>query len=392
MDWGYKEIEINGLECLKDHQWLGRLSRADRELIDDGSVFEKRFRLQWNHLERVALVRLREECGLIDTHIQFLGSIGALQGTAVGALFRVSSLVNRLLNIAAVVLGMMLFVLGSLFLMSAVPTWHSLLQFVFMMSAMLLAIGFVFQSFRPWVIFHRCEKYRKSYVVDLCNMPIERAENFATHRSESEITTSSPLPVVDARQNAKRGLVLRFLREELWSTASVLGEVIGIRARQAVHRSLQQLENAGLLRRHTYTIFGHPLTIWGITAHGQACAFDPATEEPVSAYFEPSRVSGLTIAHAVALQKLRVAAERAGWKDWKNGDRLGAVRDGKRPDAIAVSPEGIRTAIECERTMKTTKRYEVILAHYLQSLRRGQLARVVWLCPDADKCCSTLCS
>ena len=81
---------------------------------------------------------------------------------------------------------------------------------------------------------------------------------------------------------------------------------------------------------------------------------------------------------------LRIVAERAGWKEWKNGDRLGAVHDGKRPDAIAVSPDGIRTAIDCERTMKTTKRYEVILAHYLQSLRRGELARVVWLCPDAD--------
>src|SRR6185312_6901653 len=161
--------------------------------------------------------------------------------------------------------------------------------------------------------------------------------------------------------------------EELWSTARVLGEVMGLRARQAVHRSLQQLKDAELLRRQTYTILGHPLTIWGITAHGQACAFDPATEEPVSAYFEPSRVSALTLAHAIDVQKLRVAAERAGWKDWKNGDRLRAVRDGKRPDAIAVSPRGIRTAIECERTMKTTKRYEVILAHYLQSLRRGEL-------------------
>jgi hypothetical protein len=197
-------------------------------------------------------------------------------------------------------------------------------------------------------------------------------------------TTLLPKAARDARQNAKRGLVLRFLREELWSTASVLGEVMGIRARQAVHRSLQQLENAGLLRRHTYTIFGRPLTIWGITAHGQACAFDPATEEPFSAYFEPSRVSELTLAHAIDVQKLRVVAERAGWKDWTNGDRLGAIRDGKRPDAIAVSPEGVRTAIECERTMKTTKRYEVILAQYLQSLRREELARVVWLCPDTD--------
>lgn len=196
--------------------------------------------------------------------------------------------------------------------------------------------------------------------------------------------TLLPKPERDARQRAKRGAVLRFLREELWSTANVLGEVMGIRARQAVHRSLQQLEDAELLRRHTYSILGHPLTIWGITAHGQACAFDPATEEPVSAYFEPSRVSEATLAHAIDVQKLRVVAEHAGWKDWKNGDRLGAVRDGKRPDAIAVSPEGVRTAIECERTMKTTKRYEVILAQYLQSLRRGELARVVWLCPDAD--------
>jgi hypothetical protein len=196
--------------------------------------------------------------------------------------------------------------------------------------------------------------------------------------------TLLPAAQREARQYEKRTAVLRFLRDELWSTSSILGMVMRVQARQAVHRSLQQLEHAELLRRHTYNVLGRSMTIWGISAHGQACAFDPATEEPISAYFEPSRVSELTLAHALDVQRLRVAAERAGWTQWRNGDRLGVVKDGKRPDALATSTHGVLTAIECERTLKTTKRYEVILAHYLQAIRRGDVARVAWVCPDGN--------
>lgn len=187
MDWGYKEIEINGLECLNDRKWLASLSHTNRELIDDESAFFKRFRLSWNYVERVAMIRLKMECGLVDMQIRFLGRIGALQGTAVGALFRVSSLVNRLSNIAAFMLGAVLFVLGSLFLVSVEPTWHSLLQFVLFMSAFLIALEFVFRSFRPWAIFQRCEKYRQQVVAGTSEMWNDLESNHSAKDLQSSL-------------------------------------------------------------------------------------------------------------------------------------------------------------------------------------------------------------
>ena len=188
----------------------------------------------------------------------------------------------------------------------------------------------------------------------------------------------------NARRATKRTAVLRFLRQEIWSTSDILGSVMGLRARQAVHRSLQGLEAQGVVRRGTLEHLGHATTLWGITAHGQGLAFDPEREAPVSTYFEPSRVSPLTVEHAVSLQRLRVAAERERWSDWTNGDRLGPLHGAKRPDAIARTPAGLKVAIENERTLKTRKRYEAILATYLQALRRGDFDLAVWVCPTRD--------
>lgn len=187
------------------------------------------------------------------------------------------------------------------------------------------------------------------------------------------------------RRNEKQRALLRFLRQEIWSTSAILGQVMGLSARQAIHRSLTNFEREGLLKRHGVEQLGGVLTLWGITAHGQGLAFDPGCEQPVSAYFEPSKVSPSHVAHALALQQLRISAESAGWTGWTNGDRLGAVKSGaKRPDAIVTAPSGYRVAIEIERHIKTKKRYESILASSLIAIRRGDFAVVAWICPDEN--------
>jgi hypothetical protein len=49
-----------------------------------------------------------------------------------------------------------------------------------------------------------------------------------------------------------------------------------------------------------------------------------------------------------------------------------------------VSPEGLTTALEVERTVKTRKRYEQILACYLMAMKAQEVAQVIWLCPTDD--------
>lgn len=188
------------------------------------------------------------------------------------------------------------------------------------------------------------------------------------------------------RADEKRQNILRFLRQEIWSSQDILAIVMGIKSRTTAHKNLVRLEKDGLLKKHTITgLGGGTVALWGITSHGQAMAFDPATETPISAYFEPGKVAEVTVKHALDLQRLRVIAESSGWHGWINGDRLpDLLKGGKRPDAVAISPDGIKTAVEIERTIKTTKRYEQVLASYLMALKVGQVHQVVWLTPTME--------
>jgi hypothetical protein len=157
---------------------------------------------------------------------------------------------------------------------------------------------------------------------------------------------------------------------------------MGLGSRQAAHKSLCAMEEAGLLRRHHYQALGSKLTIWGITHQGQGMAFNPQTESCISATFDPNRVSVSLIQHQLDLQRLRLEAERQGWGDWLDGDRLGNRKEfGKRPDALATLCDGRVIAIECERSFKSLKRYQSILLMYLKLIKSGEIACVVWVSP-----------
>lgn len=187
------------------------------------------------------------------------------------------------------------------------------------------------------------------------------------------------------RKAEKQYLALRFLRQHLWSTQPILQVVLKLHSRQAAHKSLCQMEQAGLVRPHIFNALGGKLTLWGITAHGQVVAFIPEHEEPYSAYFEPSRISEQMMRHQLDLQMIRIKAEALGWENWLDGDRLGNLEnDAKRPDATVLNESGLKVAIECERTFKTTKRYEQILLSYLRLIKSGEIKEVVWISPSTD--------
>lgn len=182
------------------------------------------------------------------------------------------------------------------------------------------------------------------------------------------------------RTQAKRAVMLRFLRDETWSNLTNLAGVLGL-SEPASFKTLCQMERDGFLLRHKISALR--MSLWGITPQGLAFAWDEAEIMQSRPYFEPSKLSVLTTYHYLDIQRARLVAERAGWTNWVPGNRL--PKDiKKRPDAIATNPQGQLVAIELERSIKTIKRYEAIFAIYLQMMKRDEYARVHYVCPDAS--------
>ncbi len=182
------------------------------------------------------------------------------------------------------------------------------------------------------------------------------------------------------RAQAKRTAVLRFLTDEVWTSSVILGRVAGVGARQAVHRLLTTMEREATIRRASAPVLaGQGVTLWGITPHGLALAPEA---NPIGAYFEPSKLALERVPHHLGLQALRLQAEGVGWIEWMRGERLG--KDVSiRPDALVRRPDGHMVAIEYERTIKTPKRYQRIVAEHLRAMRAAQWAGVYYICPDA---------
>lgn len=184
------------------------------------------------------------------------------------------------------------------------------------------------------------------------------------------------------RAQDKQAALLRYLRDETWSVSEVLASVAGVTSRQAIHKTLMQLERDELIKRASLPLPGRaPLTAWGITPHGLAMSLEEGEDYEPRPVFEPSRLSLQRIPHQVDLQLARQQAEAAGWSEWIRGERLG-TNPVIRPDAIATSPKGARVAIEIERTIKTRKRYQVIIRDHLRQINAGSWQVVVYVTPE----------
>jgi hypothetical protein len=183
------------------------------------------------------------------------------------------------------------------------------------------------------------------------------------------------------RVRQKQRAVLRFLRAEIWTDHKNLGELLQVMP-TATYRTVDNLAKTELLRTERVALVGGHITLIGITHHGQALAADLG-EAVIEKVFVPSRVSATYLRHTLDVQLLRIKSERAGWSNWINADRVEKWPEGQaRPDAFVVDRAGRRIAVECERTFKSPRRYNQILNVWLQSIRRGEVQRVVWVSPD----------
>ena len=161
------------------------------------------------------------------------------------------------------------------------------------------------------------------------------------------------------RAEAKRVALLRFLRDELYTNQATASLVMGVGER-AGRQTVAAMEAAGLVRRQAVAVLPGlpPVNLVSITPHGQAMAFDPASETVSDRTFEPGKYSLVHLAHRLDTQRLRVEAMQSGRvQKWVPGEALGkAAKNIKRPDALLLTVDKTRIAVEVERSIKNRKR------------------------------------
>src|SRR5574340_116967 len=97
-----------------------------------------------------------------------------------------------------------------------------------------------------------------------------------------------------ARAEEKRRKVLRFLRQEGWTTTEVVAALLGV-GYSAAHQALKALERDGLTSSSALFVPGkfgaNKVVLHGITAQGLAYAYDLNEVQDSRSPWEPSKTN-----------------------------------------------------------------------------------------------------
>jgi hypothetical protein len=187
---------------------------------------------------------------------------------------------------------------------------------------------------------------------------------------------------ITARVEAKRSRLVDWLKAEVYTDYQTAALVLGVTPATA-YKALIAMEKKGHLDRHAVG----RASVWSVSLMGQI-EYLADDEDPLSVF--DARVSEITVQHTLAVQRARIAAEKAGGTDWQaertiRREAAKARETGgtspwlKVPDGV-ITLAGQRVAVEVERSVKTPKRYQGIIAEYLQMRRAGTIGAVHYVC------------
>ncbi|TVO32105.1 hypothetical protein [Vibrio algivorus] len=191
-----------------------------------------------------------------------------------------------------------------------------------------------------------------------------------------DVTTMTP------QERAMRALdnrlaITRFLRDEIFTDSEVLAQVLGLSHVSSVNKILNSMASAGLLIKHRLP---SKKLIWGITASGALFSYQEEEDAPVDfKTFRASKFNALTFEHKKALQKIRLQTQKIGWENWQT---FPIVSGRKSPDGLVLWPEKGLVAIEYEKTIKASKRYDGIIRAHLEAIVAKRYKKVFYVCPN----------
>lgn len=197
------------------------------------------------------------------------------------------------------------------------------------------------------------------------------------------------------RAAEKEEWALDFLRDEIYSTTSILAVEMSVGDR-AARTTLNRMEKKGLLVKDEIKFMGmRAIPLWGITPAGVLEGLSPEEVSTVNLRSHtPGRVSPRTIEHTLDVQRCRQYCELE-WdcEDWIPTRLLPAQNEKKHhPSRWSVYPDGVTKrpakdgkftsiALEVERSRKTPSRYVQIIRGHLANIREKRYSRVVYFCP-----------
>lgn len=197
--------------------------------------------------------------------------------------------------------------------------------------------------------------------------------------------TTQLMPIDQAKQrNAEKTYkLLMFLHRYKWSHQDVLQKLLKLNSRQAIHKTLKQMQRCRLISKQVIEKeYGAPVIIWAITAHGinQCLELNEQCDKVYA--FELSKFKVVQLHHRLDTQLVQIKAESAGWR---NLSVSGFNKKGfQKPDLIGTRPDGKIIAFEVERTQKQISRYGKIIVSHLTARKQGYWDEIYYLMPTQN--------
>lgn len=186
--------------------------------------------------------------------------------------------------------------------------------------------------------------------------------------------------------NKRIKLALNFLVDEVYTNRQILREVTGITSSQGIGGFIKRLEKLGLAKQVNLPSVEEPnktYKIIGITSQGMGeIGFTDRRG------FELSKLKHSQLLHKFLCQQVHLLANKQNHEfisgRWLTDEWFGG-RNTKRPDAVIITQDNQKIAIEAERTIKSKYRYQQIIVQYLKMIKANQISKVRYVMPDESK-------
>jgi hypothetical protein len=188
-----------------------------------------------------------------------------------------------------------------------------------------------------------------------------------------------------ARNAEKRMLLLRFLKEAVYSNKNILMDVIRVHDSGNFYRFMVKAEREGIIKKHTVNMLAGKVPLWGITQDGIAEVLDAG--DLFSARFQPSKITESGLQQKLFVQKAVIGFQKQGFDKWISAERakgMKAFEVKHRPDGVLLKPE-MAVALECERTLKTKEHYHEAMKSYLVARKEDKWKYVFYVVPNEQK-------